>query len=148
VEVYVDSSVLVTLYWWLEPFSVKATQWLEKTDRSIIFTPLHRHEVRTALRQKLYRKEFAIDELKQTLGAIDSDLKDGTLVHSPIPWTDAFREADNLYEQCQEILPARSLDLLHVGIALSLGAKEFATFDFDQGKLAATAGLKFSFNQS
>ena len=36
----------------------------------------------------------------------------------------------------------RAFDILHIAAALQLGAKEFLTFDQNQRKLAAKAGLK------
>jgi hypothetical protein len=36
----------------------------------------------------------------------------------------------------------RSFDLLHVGMAVALGATEFLTFDARQAALAKAAGLK------
>jgi len=44
-------------------------------------------------------------------------------------------------------MPAQSLgvNLLHGGIALTLGAKRFLTFDLRQAELAKAAGLKAKF---
>ena len=59
-----------------------------------------------------------------------------------IPWTDTFREAEDLAAAYTETIGVRSFDLLHVGLAIVLGATEFLTFDGRQATLAKTAGLK------
>ena len=109
------------------------------------FTPLHRHELRNALRLAVFRKEINTERRNAAFTDIDSDLADGILAHVPIPWTDAFREAELLGKTHTEKLGIRGLDLLHVGVALTLGAKQFLTFDMRQIELAKAAGLKVNF---
>ena len=58
------------------------------------------------------------------------------------PLADAFREAERLAAAHTETLGVRSFDLLHVGMAVALGATEFLTFDTRQAALAKAAGLK------
>ena len=67
------------------------------------------------------------------------------MAHTAIPWTEAFREAERLSETQVEPLGVRSLDLLHVGIALALGAGQLLTFDARQAALAKAAGLRLPF---
>ena len=64
------------------------------------------------------------------------------MIHIPIPWTNAFAQSEALAAQYAERLGPRSIDLLHVGLALALKAKEFLTFDDRQTALAKAAGLK------
>ena len=105
------------------------------------FTPLHRHELRNALRLAVFRKEIDRERCSAALGDIVSDLEDAILAHVPVRWTDAFREADELGKAHTQTLGIRSVDLLHVGIALTLGAKRFLTFDLRQAEVAELAGL-------
>lgn len=109
------------------------------------FTPLHRHELRNALRLAVFRKEIDTQRRSAAFADIDSDLTDNILAHTPIHWTDAFSEAEQLARVYTETLGIRSLDLLHLGIALSLGAKRFLTFDLRQVDLAKAAGLNVKF---
>jgi len=81
----------------------------------------------------------------QAFQELDSDLADRILVHTPIPWTDAFREADILGETHGLQAGARSLDLLHVGIALALKTEQFLTFDDTQREVARRAGMRVTF---
>ena len=58
------------------------------------------------------------------------------------PGTDTFREAEDLAASHTEKLGVRSFDLMHVGLAIALGATEFLTFDLRQASLARAAGLQ------
>jgi len=53
---------------------------------------------------------------------IESDLDADILRHTTIPWTDGFREAENLGALHAKTLGVRSFDLLHVGLAVALKA--------------------------
>ena len=57
-------------------------------------------------------------------------------------YADTFRHGENLAATHTETLGVRSFDILHVGLALALGATEFLTFDARQASLAKAAGLK------
>ena len=109
------------------------------------FTPLHRHELRNAIRLAVFRQEIDSERRKAAFLDIESDLQDGILAHVPISWTEAFREADQLGNDHTETMGLRSMDLLHVGIAQALGAKKFLTFDSRQRNFAEAAGFKVSF---
>ncbi len=73
---------------------------------------------------------------------IEEDLRNGLLIHAPVPWPDVFRRADYLSEQHAARQGQRTIDLLHVAIALESGAKNFLSFDRRQRRLAEAAGLK------
>lgn len=109
------------------------------------FTPLHRHELRNALRLAVFRQEIDGARRQAAFEDIESDLEDGTLLHIPIPWTTAFREADQLGKEHTEALGVRGVDLLHAGIAKALKMREFLTFDSRQAALARAAGFKVDF---
>src|SRR4051812_36281534 len=121
---YADTSFLVALYS-SEVESARAIRWIQSFGDSLGFTPLHRHELRTAIRLKVFRGESTDIERKQAFRAIDADLEDGSLAHVAIPWTDAFREAERIADTHQEKAGVRGLDLLHLGIALALDCKFF-----------------------
>ncbi|MGE3312131.1 MAG: type II toxin-antitoxin system VapC family toxin [Limisphaerales bacterium] len=138
---YADSSFLARVY---APHadSDKALAWMQKAKDPLPLTPLHRLELRNALRLRVFRGELNPELRKLALLEIESDLDAAVLVHTPIPWTDAFRESEELGARHTEKLGVRSIDLLHVGIALVLKATDFLTFDTRQGTLAKEAGLR------
>ncbi len=138
---YADTSFLARIY---TPHadSNKALTWMQRASEAVPFTPLHRHELRNAVRLRVFRNEITAEQRKEAFREIDADIADGILAHATIPWTDTFREAEKLAAAHTETLGVRSIDLLHVGLAITLGATEFLTFDARQAALAKAAGLK------
>ncbi len=138
---YADTSFLVRIY---APHaeSPAALGWMQRAVAPLPFTPLHRHEFRNGIRLRVFRKEITAAQRDAAFREMDSDLEDSVLVHTPVPWTEAFRHAEQLAAAHTESLGVRSFDLLHVGLALALGATEFLTFDNRQASLAKAAGLK------
>jgi predicted nucleic acid-binding protein len=141
---YADTSFLTAIYL-PEPESRRILKWMQTHDQGLPFTPLHRHELRTGMRQRVLHGSITLDELKDAFRAVESDLEDGILNHTPIPWTESFREAERIGEDHGTIRPIRSLDLLHVGIAHALQRAQFLTFDKRQKEVAKLAGLNVSF---
>lgn len=90
----------------------------------------------------MFRREITADQRKEAFREVQSDLNDNTLLPTAISWTDAFREAESLGSAHSESLGVRSIDLLHVGLALTFRTREFLTFDGRQAGLAKVAGLK------
>ena len=143
-KIYADTSFLVRLYL-TQSDSQKALAFMRDFRDPLPFTPLHRHELRNALRLAVFRKEIDAERRKAAFQDIESDLDDGILAHVPIAWTNAFREAEQLGNDHTETLGVRGVDLLHVGIAQALSLKEFLTFDSRQAELAKAAGFKVKF---
>jgi predicted nucleic acid-binding protein len=143
-KAYADTSFLVRIYL-TQSDSQKALAFMRDFGDPLPFTPLHRHELRNALRLAVFRKEIDAERRNAAFADIDSDLADDILAHVPILWTDAFRDAEHLGKTHTESLGIRAVDLLHVGIALTLGAKRFLTFDLRQAELAKAAGLNVKY---
>lgn len=138
---YADTSFLARVY---TPHadSQGALAWLQRARQPLSFTPLHRHELRNAIRLRVFRGEITPGQRKLAFLEIESDLAGNILAHTPIPWTDTFRECEALAAAHTEKLGVRSIDLLHVGLALALRATELLTYDTRQAALAKVAGLK------
>jgi predicted nucleic acid-binding protein len=138
---YADTSFLARIYI-PHTNSAKALAWMQGATEALPYTPLHRHELRNAIRLSVFRGEITVDQRKSAFREIETDLADGILIHTNISWTDAFQKAEKLATLHTETLGVRSFDLLHVGFAITLGATEFLTFDARQAKLAKAAGQK------
>ena len=143
-KTYADTSFLVRIYL-TQSDSPKALAFIRNFRDPLPFTPLHRHELRNALRLAVFRQEIDAERRNAAFADIDSDLADGILAHVPVGWTDAFREAEHLGKTHTETLGIRGMDLLHAGVALTLAAKRFLTFDLRQAELAKAAGLNVKF---
>jgi len=85
---------------------------------------------------------MTVSELRLAFQQIDEDLRDGILVHTPVEWTNVFRRADELSETHATREGQRTIDLLHVAIALEARTRTFLSFDNRQRKLARVAGLE------
>jgi len=138
---YADTSILARVYT-PHAHSQKGLLWLQRAREPLPFSPLHRHELRNAIRLRVFRGEITPEQRKLAFQEIESDLADSILTHTPIPWTDTFRECEALAAAHTEKLGVRGIDLLHVGLALALEATEFLTYDTRQAALAKVAGLK------
>ncbi len=142
--IYADTSFLVPVYS-PEEDSLRVLRWFQKSRAGLPFTPLHRLELRTALRLRVFRGEITVDQRSEAFRELNSDLLDNILVHTPIVWTEAFRLSEELATSYVETLGVRSMDLLHVAIARSLKARDFLTLDSRQKELALAAGMKVKF---
>lgn len=138
---YPDSSFLVSLHR-ADANHAKANSYMAKAALALTFTPLHRIEVRNALRNATASGEMTAADCRLAFRQIEDDLRDGLLVHTAVGWTDVFRRADKLSEKHAATEGQRTIDLLHVALALESGAKTFLSFDARQRKLAKGAGLK------
>jgi predicted nucleic acid-binding protein len=138
---YADASFLVAVYT-SEPQSRLAMEWMQNATEALPFTPFHRHEFRTAIRQKVFRGEITTVQRATAFSELAADINGVILIHKEALWTDAFREADLIAKNRAESEAIRSLDLLHIGIALALNARRFLTLDDRQARLADAAGFE------
>jgi len=138
---YPDSSFLVSLVC-RDSNSSSASHYMLKNSVGLAFTPLHRIEIRNALRNTAARHEITETECRTAFQHIEDDLEEGLLIPIPFSWTDALRRADQLSEDHREKDGQRTLDLLHVAIAREVHAPIFLTFDKRQRRLARSAGLR------
>ncbi len=140
-EAYADSSFLVSLY--RQDDNQEAAQTYMARQKPVLrFTALNRVELRNALRNAESFRQMTAQDRRAAFRQIDEDVRDGLLVHTPVNWTDVFRRADELSEKHAATDGQRTIDLLHVAIALESGAQNFLSFDKRQRRLAKAAGLK------
>lgn len=137
---YFDSGVLVKLYV-AEPRTADAVQFVNDSKNLPPFTGLHGLEMRSALRQKAGRGEISTDDCARLLSDLEADIQSGAYAASPVNWPDVFAQAEALSAAHGSATLCRSLDTLHVALALFLGATEICTFDHRQSRMAAAAGL-------
>ena len=137
---YFDSGVLLKLYL-SEPNSAQAVALVQEQGGLPPITALHRLEMKGAIGQKHGRGEITETERDAVLTNLESDLATGVFAAMSPAWPDAFAKAENLAAVHAATNLCRSLDTLHVALALELGATEFCTFDGRQAVMAKAAGL-------
>jgi predicted nucleic acid-binding protein len=138
---YADSSFLVSLLVH-DAGTQSAMTHMAKVSTPLLFTPLHRIEVRNAIRNATARSAITQEQQKKAFKQLDEDVREGLLVHQQLAWTEVFRTADELSEKHSKTDGQRTVDLLHVAAAKVLKADRFLSLDNRQRGLAAAAGLE------
>jgi hypothetical protein len=75
------------------------------------------------------------------LANLENDLATGVFAEMSPAWADIFTKAENLAVDQAAMNLCRSLDTLHVALALEVGATDFCTFDVRQAMMAKAARL-------
>lgn len=139
--IYVDTSVIVKLYI-REEHSREASDWLRNNNEAIPLTTFHELEFTNALKLKQFRNEMTGEELAIVFDKFKEHETKGVYHRPPINWSDAFTRSLDLSKTHTAGIGSRSLDIMHVALALSIGADRFLTFDERQSQLALAAGLQ------
>ena len=137
---YFDTGVLLKLYV-PEPRAAEAVALVNASPGKPPVNPLHELEMRSALRQKAGRAELTQAECDILIAQVESDLSADIHERVTVSWPEVFATAEALSAAHGVGTLCRSLDTLHVALALELGAAEFCTFDLRQARMAAAAGL-------
>ncbi len=137
---YFDTGVLLKLYL-PEPRAAEAATFVNDSPGTPPVNHLHELEMRSALRQKAGRGEVTQTECEALIAQVESDLTTGVHERVTVSWPDVFATAEALSAAHGVPTLCRSLDTLHVALALELGATEFCSFDLRQSRMAAAAGL-------
>lgn len=103
-------------------------------------------EMRCALARRRRNGEITSTLEDQVMDEVRTDIQDGVLAVHPISDAQVVH-ALHLIDQVAPI-PLRTLDALHLSVALSITANEFATADRNQAEAANALGLTiFTFIQ-
>ena len=137
---YFDTGVLLKLYL-PEPRAAEAVAFVNACTNLPPITPLHELEMRSALRQKAGRGEITFVECATLIAQMDADLISGVHERVAVVWPDVYATAEALSATHGVGTLCRSLDTLHVALAVELGFTELCTFDHRQSLMAAAAGL-------
>ena len=137
---YADTGFLCSLYA-PDAYTDKAVTAMSKRQPPLPLVWLHQVEFRNALRLQVFRKDITPVQRDASLNALLVDISDG-VYEMHIPDLAAVTvEAERLSAGYSEKLGTRSLDILHVAMALVLGQDEFLTFDKRHAALAKAAGF-------
>jgi predicted nucleic acid-binding protein len=136
---YADTSFLASLYG-TDVNSESAAQHIQTSQPSLLVTPFSELEFTTAFEAMVFRKRLDAADVAASLRLFRADLLMAVLVRQPVP-PNSFQRATDLSKLYTRTLGSRTLDILHVAIALELDVEVFFTFDKDQAVLARRAGL-------
>jgi predicted nucleic acid-binding protein len=138
---YPDTGFLCSLYSH-DANSQRAIAEMRRVTLPMSFTWIHQLELRNAMRLRVFRKEITRQQSDASLNLLLADLAEGVLLQIPTALDSVTLEAERLSATHSEKLGTRSLDILHVAIAIGTGADFFITFDKRQASLAKAAGIK------
>ena len=134
--IYLDASALAKLYL-PEPESGKLDRALENR-RDLVLSDLAITETISALCRR-HREGTVDDESKHRLRrAIVTEFESNLFLHVSLA-SPVHREAERLLLSLS--IPVRSLDSLHLALAVTVGARTVVTFDQRLAKEARTIGL-------
>jgi predicted nucleic acid-binding protein len=137
---YADTSFLVSLY--VPDANASAALASVRSLRfPLVLTPLGELEFANSLALRVFREEMTAAQAASVLAHFKQDIAAGILRLGPFPLA-VFEQATHLSQKYSAHLGTRTLDLLHVTAALSLGARRFYTFDRKQARLARLLGLR------
>ncbi len=139
-KAYIDTSFLIKLYY-PEPETEVLAKWVLHNKVTAPFTPLHDLEMKNAMALKLYRSEIAREEFDRWLSVLYEDKRIGALRAVSPDWGAVFLRAEELARSNTPAIGCRSLDILHVALALELAYDTFLTNDAKQSTLALSSGL-------
>jgi predicted nucleic acid-binding protein len=138
-SVYADTSFLVSLYV-LDTNSAFAAARMRRVELPIVNTPFGELELINAISLRLFRRELTAAKARAAYTLFQKDVQGGVVQIRSIPNV-AFERAKQIARRVTPRFGTRTLEVLHVALALFCKAKAFYTFDERQAKLAAAEGL-------
>lgn len=138
---YADTGFICSLYA-PDAHTERVAKFMDKQRAPISFSWLNQVEFRNALRLRVFRKEITAAQSDHSLNLLLADLSAGIFKNVELDHSTVLIETERLSAQHSEKLGTRSLDILHVAMAVTLGSERFLSFDTRQVKLAKLAGLK------
>lgn len=139
-SVYADTGFICSIYA-PDANTERATAQIEKVKEGILFSWLNQVEFRNALRLRIFRKEITPKQRDASFNWLHSDLNTGVFSHVHPAHSEVMVETERLSALHSEKFGNRSLDILHVAMALASGSETFLSFDKRQINLARAAGL-------
>ncbi|NWG14813.1 MAG: type II toxin-antitoxin system VapC family toxin [Acidobacteria bacterium] len=140
-QTYYDTSALIALYV-VEEHTGAVEAHTAAAGVPIMIHHLHRLEAENGLRAKVFRKEMKEAQCREVLDRIERDIARGLLAPTAVRWGDAFREARRVSTLVTRHSGCRSLDALHIAVALHWECRLLISLDDRQIKAASLARLK------
>lgn len=137
---YLDTGALVPLYV-NEVFTNAITSYIEERGEAVTLHSFHRLEFENALRLKLFRGDLTHEQFLDVQRKVASHIDLGMLMIRSVNWLSAFETARTLSEVTTAEIGCRTLDLIHVAIAMQWSCVDFVSTDDRQLKAARRSGL-------
>jgi predicted nucleic acid-binding protein len=138
---YVDPSALRSLYVH-DDRSAGFCAWRRRVRGALPITRFGRAEIVNSILLAVHRKLIERDDADAAIAELQDDLREQRLALVDALWRRTLDVALELSAEHTETLGTRTLDVLHVATALTLGMNRFVTYDNRQARLARAAKLR------
>lgn len=138
--VYFDTGLLLKLFV-TEANSPLVMAFAASLAQPIIFSDFQQAEFVTALQCKVGRGEITAANATAVEARIRLEIRSGALEWREPNWKSIFAHTIRLAQAHAPATLCRTLDAIHVALALALRVKDFATLDHRQEALGIAAGL-------
>jgi predicted nucleic acid-binding protein len=144
--IYVDTSFLFALFVEQEQ-SARATRWIKKDDRQLWTSSFGLFEFEQALRFQAFlfkhdrSRGLPARSVRLALNHMRALVAEGVFMECDYHWHEVLKGALRLASEHTDSKGCRSMDIIHVALALHMGSREFLTFDSHRRKLAEAEGL-------
>lgn len=138
---YADTSFLYS-YYSADSNSARADLWRQSNSVPLLFTSLHRLELRNAIELVVFQKRATANEAAAVWKTVETDIAGGLMAEVFLSLIELHAKAQEFAANHTAETGARSLDILHIAAANLLGVEEVVTFDHRQAALAVCVGLK------
>lgn len=136
---YADTGFLISLYG--QDAHSAAARVLVKSQPAFILTPLGEGEFANAIELQVFRKQWTRGQAEAVYTHFLQHQAAAIIRSEPFP-LEAWERALTLSRRYSAKLGTRSLDVLHVAVALVFRPDAFLTFDKRQNRLAKAEGLR------
>jgi len=137
---YYDTGVLVPLFV-REVFSDAVIAWTAKLNDPIFFHVFHRLELESARRLKAFRNEIGAGLQGLALEKVDATIREGRMLARSVDWVSALEDARRI-GAVSAPAGCRTLDLIHIAVALQWRCDVLVSADERQLRAARQAGLE------
>lgn len=139
-SLYADSSFLVAVCARNAHTSAALALWRELEETPLPFHPIHRLEVRNAIRRMVFTGDIEAPAARRALDDLAADMG-GDFPHLALNWTDVLRRAEDIGSAHTPDTGLRSMDAFHLAAAMDTGHDTLLTFDGVQAAVARRLGL-------
>ncbi len=139
---YCDTSYLLSLYV-NDSNSEKAFAIAADQEGPMIWSPFHQVEFDTALESRVRRGQTSREQADQAYAALKTHREvHGIYWVAEVPWDAVWARAISLAGQKASLHLCRTLDIVHLALAMEVGAEDFYSFDGRQNTLAEALDLR------
>lgn len=140
-DIYLDSSYVLS-YLMEDSHSEEVCNNLKTLPSAGKISELVMLEFQTVLRRQVGINGFESGHAERIILELDSQIKEGWFEIVKVNWDRVWQRSMGLSARNASSLKVRSLDILHVAVAMEAGHDSFWTFDKRQKELAEMSGLR------